>query len=206
MRAPSIILRVEAARFALAPGAAAHGPGRRLAARIRIGREHALQHAHAADAVHQRVMHLHVEREAVVFEPFNDVRLPQRAVEVHRVRVQARDQHAELALAAGLGQRGMAQVVVEVDVLGLDPGRHHRFELGRGELEVERPREARHSTQVLEQTLQEITRGTLGQGENGHAGDLHRRIDRVDVKPGRIQGLECLHLVLPRFRPAHPGP
>src|SRR5690242_21189915 len=43
-----------------------------------IGRQHALQQAHAGDAVDQRVMHLRVHRPAIAFEAFDHVAFPDR--------------------------------------------------------------------------------------------------------------------------------
>src|SRR3546814_8810541 len=76
------------------------GPRRLLVPGFGVQRHHAREHAHAADAIDQRMMHLHVQRKAAIFEPFNQMTFPERAIEVHRVRMQARDQHAEFAFAA----------------------------------------------------------------------------------------------------------
>ena len=62
-------------------------------------------------------MHLRVDREAISFQPLDQVHLPQRTVEVELVAVQTRHEHAELALAAGARQRRVAHVEVKVDVL-----------------------------------------------------------------------------------------
>ena len=77
----------------------------------------AAQDADAADAVDLAVVGLHVERPAVLLEALDDVALPQRVAAVHLRRVQPRDQHAELALRARRGQRGVPEVVVDVDVV-----------------------------------------------------------------------------------------
>ena len=89
-------------------------------------RERAHDQAHAADAVHERVVDLAVHREAVAFEALDQVDLPQRPVEVELVAVQSRDEHAELALAARVRECGVAHVVVEVDVVDLAHQRQAR--------------------------------------------------------------------------------
>ncbi len=69
------------------------------------------------------------QREAVLrqveqaVEALDDVQLPQRPVEVERARVDARGLNAELAPVARLRQRDVAHVILEVEVLVLDPVR-----------------------------------------------------------------------------------
>ena len=75
------------------------------------------ENAHGADAVDQRVVHLDVDGEAVVLQPFDDVAFPRRPREIQRMAVQAGDQHAQLALAAGPGQGGKTKVEVDVEFL-----------------------------------------------------------------------------------------
>jgi hypothetical protein len=67
------------------------------------------------------VVHLDEHREAVALQPLDQRAFPGRAHQVQRRAVQAPDQLAQLALAARPGQRGMAHVVLEVDVVVLDP-------------------------------------------------------------------------------------
>src|SRR5688572_5973468 len=80
-------------------------------------------------AVDQRVMHLGVEREATrrharhVVEPLDHVRLPKRLAAIERPGVQARDLDAELAPVAGLRQRDVSHVELDIEVRVLDPPR-----------------------------------------------------------------------------------
>jgi hypothetical protein len=70
------------------------------------------------------VVHLDEQGEATAFQAFDDGAFPGRAAQVQRRALQAAHQFAEFALAAGPGQRRMAHVVFEVDVVVLDPDRH----------------------------------------------------------------------------------
>src|SRR3546814_7680058 len=56
---------------------------------------------------------------------------PERAIEVHRVRMQARDQHAEFAFAARQRQCRMPEVIFEIDLPVFLPGRHQDAEARR---------------------------------------------------------------------------
>src|SRR3546814_2568451 len=69
------------------------------------------------------VMNLEEEREAPIVQTFDQRDFPRRPLQVERMRVQARDQHTEFALAARIRQRGVAQVIVDIDVLRFFPGR-----------------------------------------------------------------------------------
>ena len=69
-------------------------------------------------------MDLEVEREAPPFEALDDVDLPRRAGEVELIAVQPRDEDAEFALIARAGERGAADVVVEVEIVVGNPAVH----------------------------------------------------------------------------------
>jgi hypothetical protein len=69
------------------------------------------------------VVGLRQDGEAAVRESLDDPELPERLVAVEPLREDAAGQVAQLLLAAGLGQRGLAHVVVEVEVRVVDPDR-----------------------------------------------------------------------------------
>ena len=75
------------------------------------------------------VVHLRQQRKAAggqvqeTVEPFDDVDLPQRAVQVQRPGVDARGLNAELAPVAGFGQRDVAHMVFQVELLVVHPVR-----------------------------------------------------------------------------------
>jgi hypothetical protein len=88
----------------------------------RVAGHGTLQQFHAADAVDQRVVHLDEERKAVALQPLDDGAFPGRARQVNGGALQAANQLAQLALTARPGQRGVAHVVLQVDVGVLYPG------------------------------------------------------------------------------------
>jgi hypothetical protein len=69
--------------------AGAHGPEGAHPTLIGVGAERAQQHPDAAHPVDQRVVHLDVDREAVVLEALDQVELPERPVQIELVRVEA---------------------------------------------------------------------------------------------------------------------
>ena len=117
------------------------GVGARLARRLdgaRLGREveHAGRHRDAGLAVDGGVVDLAVEADAAVGQALDDVELPERAAAVEQHRVQPRGERLELRDRARLGQHHVADVVVEVDVVVVDPDRvgeveRHQRELAR---------------------------------------------------------------------------
>jgi hypothetical protein len=85
--------------------AGADGPEGGHVALGAIGRERAHDQAHPADAVDERVVDLAVHREAVSFEPLDQMHLPQRPMEIELMAVQPRDEDPQLALPARVRQR-----------------------------------------------------------------------------------------------------
>src|SRR3546814_17807494 len=69
------------------------------------------------------VMNLEEEREAPLVQTFDQRAFPRRPLQVERMRVQARDPHTEFALATRLRHRGVARVIVDIDVLRSFPAR-----------------------------------------------------------------------------------
>ncbi len=89
----------------------------------RVG-ERAAQDRHAGLAVHQRVVDLVVDREAVPGQPLDDVHLPAGAMPLEDRRVQVGDQLVQLLVGTGRGQGEVQHVVRGVDALDLLPQRH----------------------------------------------------------------------------------
>jgi hypothetical protein len=87
----------------------------------------------------------------------------------------------------------MAKVVVNVDVVVFDPGREHRLEPLRGQLEIEGGGEAARGAQVGDDLGEPGLAGALGHRVDRKAGDVHRRFGAVDVQPGRIQWFDGFH-------------
>ena len=140
---------------ALAAGADRPEPGH--VAPVGVGRERAEDQAHPADAVDQRVVDLHVDREAVALEPLDQVNLPEGPVQVELVAVQAGDEDAELALSARVRQGRVADVVVEVDVALLAHERRLRAqERGLRQAQVPWRRDALGVPHAVELLLQVV--------------------------------------------------
>ena len=66
-------------------------------------------------------MHLRVERHPAVAQALDQVRLPQRPLAGEAGAVQPRAEVEQLADPAGLGQRAVPEVVLEVEVVVLGP-------------------------------------------------------------------------------------
>ena len=96
--------------------------GRRVEV-VPTSRHRALQHAQPGESVYQRMMHLEVDSETVFLKALDYVVLPQRAIEVHRIAVQSRDQHAEFTLSARVRQRRVPHVVLQIEVIVFLPHR-----------------------------------------------------------------------------------
>ncbi|UUY02371.1 hypothetical protein LRS13_16905 [Svornostia abyssi] len=75
----------------------------------------------AADAVDERVVRLAQHRPLAIAKALDHPDLPQRPVAVEALREHAPCEPAELLVAAGMRQGGVAQVVPEVEVRVVDP-------------------------------------------------------------------------------------
>ena len=96
-------------------------------------------------AVNERVVGLGEDGEPVVFESFDEVDLPERAVPVEGTGHDPGDEFFELGVGAGPGEGGAAHVVTHVEVLVVDPDRV-RDPAGYG---AHPPPVARHKGQAL---------------------------------------------------------
>jgi hypothetical protein len=170
----------------------AGGPeGRQLQAACRVGRHGTLEQLHAADAVDQRVVHLDVEREALALQPLDQRAFPGRARQVQRRAVQAADQLAQLALATRPGQRGMAYVVLEVDVVVLDPARQRVLGKRRLQPPVPGRRKFAVMAEVVHQAAQPVARRTRRQAELQQAAHVVGRGTRFGEQPGGIERVQA---------------
>ena len=106
----------------------------------------------AGDAVDHRVVGLGQQGEAVALQPLHQPELPERLGAVELLREDARGEPLQLLLAARLGQRGVADVVgqVEVDVVG--PERPAGLQRRHDEALAE----ARHLAQAAAHVLDQV--------------------------------------------------
>ena len=102
-----------AAQASPSPGSIGLGTGSRSKSTVR--------EVDAGDAVDQRMVGLGDQREAVALEALDQPHLPQRLRAVEALGEDPRGQAQELVLGAGLGQRGVADVVLEVEGRGRRP-------------------------------------------------------------------------------------
>ena len=161
-------------------------PGRGLLRRV--GREEHAQDVQARDAVHQRVMRLGEDREAVAVEPLDEPHLPQRPVAAQVVGEDTARQHLQLVLRARRRQRRVADVVAQVEALVVDPARPRLCERDlRDALPV-----ARHQAQArLDVGQEQLVRRRLP-GEDQRGRDVHVRGRVLQVQERRVQRAEAV--------------
>ena len=139
-------------------------------------------------------MHLAVEGEAVSFQPLDQVHLPQRAVQVELVAVQARDEDSQLALAARMRQRGVAHVVLEIDIVNFAHQGNARSEQGTlDQFQVPGRRDRVRLAHALQLLPQVVGRRVIGQRELEQAAHVHGRVARLQREPCGIEWGNLLH-------------
>ena len=109
----------------------------------------------AGDAVDQRVVALADDREAVVGQALDQPQLPERLRAVELLGEDPRREVAQLLVGARRRQRGLAHVVVEVEVRVVDPDRAALVERDEAQLLAE----ARHQVQARGDVVAELLRG-----------------------------------------------
>ena len=167
-------------------------PERRAVDVLRILGHGLAENAHGADAVDQRVMHLDVDGETVVLQPFDDVAFPRRPGEIQRMAVQAGDQHTQLAFAAGPGQGGQTEVEIDVDILVVVPEMRQALESRRAQAPVPWRIEALLGAEVRHHFLEEVRWGAFRQFEDHQTADVHRGVLRLHVEPRCVEWAELL--------------
>jgi len=139
--------------------------------------------------VDRRLVDLDEQREAAcgqleqAVEPLDDVDLPQRTCQVERPRMDARRLDAELAPVAGSGQRDVAHVVLEVEVLVVDPVRIVEVERHAPQLAPQRRLLGDAALDALEDALE----AQRAAGHRALVVDVHERDVGVRVQRVRIQ-------------------
>nr|WP_254126867.1 hypothetical protein [Aquihabitans sp. G128] len=171
-------------------GLAAAGPvlPRRVDLGVGIGGQRPLEQPQGGHPVDHGVVHLGVDREAVALQALDQHQLPERALAVEQRAVHARAEGEQLADPAGLGQRRVADVVLEVELLVVAPR-----PLATG---AQRPvgalAEQRRDVVVGEHALvllaEPVGADALGQLEDLEAAHVHRRGPGLREQEGRIGG------------------
>ena len=135
------------------------------------------------DAVDQRVVALADDREAAVVQALDQPQLPERLAAVELLGEDPRRQVAQLLVGAGRRQRGLAHVVLEVEVRVVDPDRPALVERHGAQLLAE----ARHQVQARGDVVAELLVGGRRALEDDRAGDVHVRARPLHVQEGRVQ-------------------
>ena len=176
------------------------GVGADLARRLhrpRLGRdvEQAGRHRHPGLAVDGAVVHLAVEADPAVGQALDDVELPERPAAVEQHRMQPRRQRLELLERARLGQHHVAHVVVEVDVVVVDPDRVGEVERHQRELAGEHRRHVHALGDVRLHRLVVALAGVAGgRLEQVEAADVHRHLGAFHVQEGAVDDAQVFHL------------
>ena len=153
-------------------GCGCHGrPG--VGDRRRVGREveQDRREVDARDAVDQRVVGLGDQREAVVLEALDQPHLPQRLRAVELLGEDPRGQVLQLLPAARRGQRGVADVVLEVEARVVDPHGAAAVERRVGELVPVAGNEVQPPADLLEELVHRRRRPF----DDRQAADVHVR-------------------------------
>ena len=143
----------------------------------------------AGDAVDQRVVALADDREAAVAQALDQPQLPERLAAVELLGEDPRRQVAQLLLGAGRRQRGLAHVVVEVEVRVVDPDRPALVEGDEAQLLAE----ARDQVQARGDVVAELLVGGRRALEDDRRGDVHvgagaLHVEERGVEPGQPVG------------------
>ncbi len=165
---------------------------RRDLARHRPEVEDRLRQRDPGLSVERGVVHLRVQRHLAVGEALDHRELPQRALAIQRLRMQLRHQRLELALAARLGQARALDVVVEIDLAGLDPYRVAKVQRHQGEATGENRREVHAPGDVLAHARQESAAQVRRTLEAAQAAHVHQRFRRLYVEEAGVESAQCL--------------
>jgi len=123
----------------------------------------------AGDPVDEGVVGLGKERPAVVFEPFDHPHLPEGSVAVELLREDPRDQAQQLALVTGARQRGLPDVVEDVEIGVIDPDRPGGVHRGKRQpLAV-----TGDEMQATANQVEDVLEGWRRAFEHGHAAHVH---------------------------------
>ncbi len=135
-------------------------------------------------------------------EAFDDVQLPQRLREVERAGVQPGSLDAELAPVARLGQRDVAHVVLEVELLVLHPVRVIEVGGNPHHLLTEGPGQVQPGLEVGQDALERHRSTGRGGGVvDADRCDVRRRVRPLAVDERRILSTELLHVRPPDLAP-----
>jgi threonine dehydratase len=146
----------------------------------------------ARNAVHERVVGLEDEREAIVLKAFDHPALPQGSATIQLLGGDPAGQPIQLLLPAGGGQRRVAHVVLEVKARIVDPQRTPALQRRHGELLPV----ARDQVQARAHVVQVIGEIRWRALEEQHATDVHVGAAAFLMQEGGVRRGEPIQVLL----------
>ena len=140
------------------------------------------------DAVDERVVALGDEREAPALDLVDQPHLPQRLRAVESLGEHARRQDPQLLHAARGGQRGVADVVAQVEVRVVDPLGPALAERDHAQLLAE----AGHQVKARVDVVAQLVVGGGRPLEQGRGGDVHVGGASLEVQERRIEAGQAI--------------
>ena len=155
---------------------------RRHLADLRRRVVHHLGEFGAGLAVDAAVMGLEVKSGLPVLQPLDDIHLPQGAAAIEQRGVQTGDELLELRHRPGTPQGQRSNMVVEIDVIVLDPHGLRQFERHRREFAGEDRRQMQAVADHRLDVFVEVALIPLGKVEQQQAADMHGRFGRFEMQ------------------------
>jgi hypothetical protein len=156
--------------------------------------EDGLAHFHAGLPVDARVVHLGVERHLAALQAVDDEELPHRPAAVDERGMQPRHVLLQLPVGARLGQRDVAHVVVDVDVVVVHPHGVGHVEGHQRELAREHVGQVDAAGHEALGVFVEVALVALGQVEHVERAHVHRHFRRFHVQEGGIKTAQVFHV------------
>ena len=158
---------------------------------------------HVGDAVAERMVGLDDQADLLVDEPIHEPHLPQRPGAVERQRLQPTHQRRQLFVVSRSRQRGESDVVLDVEVVVVDPDRAPLF-VGHVHDPLPQTRDAVQAAFDVPAQLAEshppglvAQRRTLEHRERSDVLRFVRRLDAEERRIGRCQSF-VVHAAPPR--------
>lgn len=176
-----------------------HGQFRQRRVRFETGE--VADQAGPADAVDARVVHFQQHRQPSVRQALDHVALPQRMRPVEPLPGDVRAHLGELAVVARRGQADPVHMVVEVEILVLDPHRMVQVPEWIVEFAAER-RDQRDAFGEAALELRERVAAGHGRAVEGEqAADVQDLRGRLQVEEARVQPAQSLHVCQGKAEP-----
>jgi hypothetical protein len=109
--------------------------------------------------------------------------------------VQPRDELVQLLGRTRAAQRDAAHVIVEVDVVIVDPHRLAELERHRRELARQHRRQVQPLREHRLEVFVEVAFVALGQLEHHQAADMHRHLGRLEMQERGVHAGQVVHVV-----------